>query len=150
MCLTGRALLYGKRVKACQQCGAATKHHEPKALRKARQPLNWKRTAAKAAGDVDPDTWQCIVVFYSGRCCHCEETPWEEQDHFQAIAKGGQHVPANVGPACRRCNQRKGRQTWYPRRPHPFMVQADVAARQEALADSFNQAPFKGASNERN
>ena len=123
--LTGRAEVYGRRIKACQMCGHETKAREPKAMRKARRPLGWRRAEVKAAGGVDPDTWQAIVVFYGGLCGFCESRPWEQQDHLIPIARGGHHAAGNVVPACRRCNLEKGTsQGWRPRRRHPFMEAA--------------------------
>jgi 5-methylcytosine-specific restriction endonuclease McrA len=122
--LCGRAEVFGRRIRSCQQCGAETKKKAPRGRPRASKPLGWKRAAAKASGGVDPDTWQAIVVFYAARCCHCEETPWRQQDHFVPLSRGGQHVASNVGPSCEGCNYRKGTQTWLPRRRHPFMEAA--------------------------
>ena len=113
-------------------------------MKKASKPLSWRRTAAKAAGDLEPDQWATIVAFYGGLCAWCEREPWTQQDHVHPIAKGGRHTAANVVPSCERDNRRKftaaGR---LPRRLHPFMVAADTAARHEALGESFTVAPFK-------
>ena len=136
--LTGRAEMYGRRIRACQACGHATKAREPKALKKAAKPLSWKRTAAKAAGDLDEYQWATIVAWFGGLCCYCERAPWTHMDHVLPISKGGKTTAANCVPACAPCNYRKGISTkWQPRRPHPFM------ARAQELAESFAAAPLK-------
>ena len=122
MVLTGRAEVYGRRIRACQACGAATKAHEPKALRRSGKPLGWQRAVVKAAGGVDELEWQIIVAFYGGLCAWCEKAPWAEQDHVQPISRGGVHLARNIVPSCHSCNQRKSTtQGRLPRRPHPFM-----------------------------
>ncbi len=78
------------------------------------------RREAKAAGHVDPDTWQAVIEFYGGRCAYCG-LEWRVQDHVIPIARGGQHCISNVVPACDLCNFTKGTQTWAPRRRHPWM-----------------------------
>jgi 5-methylcytosine-specific restriction endonuclease McrA len=123
--LCGRAEVFGRRIRACQACGAETKKKAPRGRPRASKPLGWKRAAAKAAHTVDPDTWQAIVVFYGGRCSFCEERPWEEQDHLKPIAHGGTNTADNIVPACRPCNREKGTsEKWAPRRRHPFMEAA--------------------------
>jgi 5-methylcytosine-specific restriction endonuclease McrA len=121
MVLSGRAVVHDHAIRACQACGHATTRQRPRGRPRAARPLGWRRAEAKAQGSVEPDTWQAIVVHYGGLCAHCEERPWTEQDHVVPIARGGQHRADNVVPTCGPCNQRKGTQTWYPRRRHRFM-----------------------------
>jgi hypothetical protein len=123
--LWGRAEVFGRRVKACQACGAETKKKAPRGRPRASKPLGWKRAAAKAAGGVDPDTWQAIVAFYGGLCAWCEKEPWTQQDHVHPIARGGRHEAGNVVPSCARDNAEKGTARGRtPRRRHPFMEAA--------------------------
>lgn len=110
-----------KGVRQCQTCGHPVYGlRRPKALR-TRKPLGWKRAAAKANGAIDEDTWTDIIQFYFGLCAHCEHNEATQQDHVVPLARGGEHVPANVVPSCEPCNMAKGTQTWEPRRRHPFM-----------------------------
>ena len=123
MTLWGRAVVYGRKVKACRLCGTATKAREPKAKPKAKKPLGWKRAEVKAAGDLTPEQWQTIVAFYGGLCAWCERAPWCQQDHVHPIARGGQHTAGNVVPSCAACNYAKGTARGRsPRRRHPFMA----------------------------
>lgn len=53
-----------------------------------------------------------MVVLLASTPCDCfycgKEMPGAEQvDHFYPLARGGAHHPANLVPACQKCNQRK-------------------------------------------
>ena len=50
------------------------------------------------------------VAFYGWRCWMCG-APWKELDHVISLARGGANWPANVRPACRPCNRKKGART---------------------------------------
>lgn len=56
--------------------------------------------------------WLEILELHSGRCAYCGTLPAPgkklERDHIIPIARGGLDEPANVVPACRRCNASKG------------------------------------------
>ncbi len=86
-----------------------------------RRTLGAKRREAKAAGFVDPDTWQAVLAFYRYACAYCAVDHWDQQDHCKPLSRGGKHEIGNVVPACARCNYRKGTQTWQPKRRHPWM-----------------------------
>lgn len=75
------------------------------------------RRARRGGGGLTPQEWQAILAAFGG-CAY--PGPHEgpiEQDHVEPLALGGRHEAANVVPACRRCNRRKGRQRWTPRQP---------------------------------
>ena len=55
--------------------------------------------------------WYNILELYNGKCIYCGAETEIQQDHLIAIARGGQHVAANVAPACRRCNSFKRAKT---------------------------------------
>ncbi len=88
---------------------------------KPKKPLGAKRRAAKAAGWVDPDSWQLVLAFYRYGCAYCKADHWDQQDHIVPLSRGGRHHISNVVPCCSRCNSRKGTQTWQPTPRHPFM-----------------------------
>ena len=46
------------------------------------------------------------LAFYGYRCAYCGG-PFEHVDHVIPVARGGTNWPANLRPACRKCNQRK-------------------------------------------
>jgi 5-methylcytosine-specific restriction endonuclease McrA len=92
---------------------------------RTRRPVGTKRREAKAAGYVDPLTWQAVVEFYEGLCAYCETESWRERDHVWPVSKGGIDHVSNLVPACPGCNAKKGQSTkWQPKRRHPWM---DVA-----------------------
>jgi 5-methylcytosine-specific restriction endonuclease McrA len=94
---------------------------KPRKRIRTRRPAGTVRREAKAAGYVDPDTWEAILAWYGYACAYCDEWRWLQQDHVIPISKGGKHSAANVVPACVECNMRKGTQTWEPKRRHPWM-----------------------------
>jgi hypothetical protein len=49
---------------------------------------------------------------FDGECAYCTE-PAETFDHVLAVKHGGTTEPANIVPACRRCNSSKrDRDVW--------------------------------------
>lgn len=61
------------------------------------------------------------VAYYGGKCWICKTADYEHIDHVKPLAKGGPHIPANLRPACARCNQSK-RDKW------PFSPARELAA----------------------
>lgn len=99
-------------------------HPKPVKRTKPRKPIGAKRRAAKAAGWVDPDSWQAVLAFYRYGCAYCDADHWDQQDHCKPLSRGGAHHISNVAPSCAACNYRKGTRTAYPKRRHPFMEPA--------------------------
>lgn len=93
---------------------------KPKSIRR-RTDLRAKRRAAKAAGHVDPDSWQYVLAFYYYGCAFCDADHWDQQDHVVPISRGGKHDISNLAPSCATCNSLKGTRTIWPARRHPFM-----------------------------
>lgn len=50
------------------------------------------------------------IAYYGGMCWICRTAPYEEIDHVKPISMGGTNWPANLRPACRKCNLAKGAQ----------------------------------------
>jgi 5-methylcytosine-specific restriction endonuclease McrA len=61
--------------------------------------------------------WHEILERYYYRCyyCHGYSKTCLTQDHYIPVSKGGKHVKANIVPACKTCNSRKGDRPadWY-------------------------------------
>ena len=73
--------------------------------------LNRLRRARKlgAIGAITSDQWVSIKASYAWRCAYCGKKPASlTQDHVIPLSRGGSHIPANIVPACRSCNARKG------------------------------------------
>ncbi len=69
-------------------------------------------------------------AFYGGRCWICGK-PATTIDHVIPISKGGTNWPANLRPACRTCNARKGNR-WFP-----LITEADRSATTILLPDEY-------------
>lgn len=71
----------------------------------ARRARRWR-----AAGACSLTQWLSKVEFHGWKCLYCK-TPltWETMhiEHRKPLARGGSHWPANLAPACQRCNLRK-------------------------------------------
>ena len=62
-----------------------------------------------AIGSITSDQWASIKASYAWRCAYCGKMPASlTQDHVIPLSLGGSHTPANIVPACRSCNSRKG------------------------------------------
>ena len=61
----------------------------------------------QAKGKISAEQLQARVEFYGNRCAYCGG-PYEHLDHVIPLARGGVHLPANIRPACEKCNLSKG------------------------------------------
>jgi 5-methylcytosine-specific restriction endonuclease McrA len=52
-------------------------------------------------------TPEAIIEHWGDRCFYNSEHPFEQADHFIAVAAGGHHVLDNLVPCCQRCNAKK-------------------------------------------
>lgn len=59
-----------------------------------------------ARGDATDAQIAARVAFYFGRCAYCGG-PYEHLDHVIPLSRGGTAWPANLRPACRKCNLSK-------------------------------------------
>ena len=69
-----------------------------------------KRARKGNAAGYDYTTAEHIAArceMWGNRCYICD-APMESVDHVKPLAKGGSHFPANLRPACKACNSRKG------------------------------------------
>lgn len=59
--------------------------------------------------DLTGRQWEEIQTLYGHRCVYCGKKAKElTMDHVVPLVKGGEHSFANVVPACRSCNSKKG------------------------------------------
>lgn len=80
-------------------------------------------------GDVTASEWADRIAEFNGHCAYCIRPHVRlEQDHMQPISKNGPHVIANVIPACRSCNARKGARTLLEFLADSSTYQRDAAA----------------------
>lgn len=61
---------------------------------------------SSAGGFATAEQIRARVAFYGGVCAYCGG-PFEHVDHVIALSRGGSNWPANLRPACARCNLRK-------------------------------------------
>jgi 5-methylcytosine-specific restriction endonuclease McrA len=67
-----------------------------------------------APGTFTDDELRARIDFYGHRCylcgCNWDALPSKDQtiDHIIPLSKGGTNWPANLAPACRSCNSKKG------------------------------------------
>ena len=83
---------------------AAWRHAHPENIRR----LGIRRRARElnAPGTTTPQQIAARVDFYGNRCAYCDG-PYEHLDHVIPLARGGSNWPANLRPACARCNLEK-------------------------------------------
>ena len=79
-----------------------------------------QRRRARAAtldADYSSEEWEMCKRSFGYRCAYCGGKKKLEQDHFIALAKGGEYTKNNIVPACRSCNSSKNATdffVWYP------------------------------------
>lgn len=61
---------------------------------------------AGAVGEMTIEQLQARIDYYGGKCWICG-APWRHIDHVIPWVLGGTNWPANVRPACEKCNVRK-------------------------------------------
>lgn len=86
------------------------------------------RQVAAPVNDFTGEQWQELLVEHASTCAYClaHGVPLEA-DHSVPLSRGGSHTKANIVPACRSCNSRKGDKT-----PTEFF--AWLQARRQAAA----------------
>lgn len=79
-----------------------------------------KRLARKRSlpATLTKDQWVAILQSFNNLCAYCGQEKPLQQDHFIALAKGGEYSHDNIVPACAECNQYKNAHDffeWYPK-----------------------------------
>lgn len=65
--------------------------------------------------DITEAQWKDIEKDFENSCAYCGK-PWDEKDHIVPVSLGGATTAANLIPACKSCNAKKGNRdllTWY-------------------------------------
>jgi 5-methylcytosine-specific restriction endonuclease McrA len=71
----------------------------------SREQVRSRRARAQPI-PIEQIEWRFAV--FGNRCAYCESAGPLSADHVIALARGGMNIPANIRPACRRCNSSKG------------------------------------------
>jgi 5-methylcytosine-specific restriction endonuclease McrA len=66
----------------------------------------WAQRRVKTSG-IDIQSIRGRIEVYGHTCAYCG-APYDHIDHVIPIARGGRHIAANLRPACKKCNLRKG------------------------------------------
>lgn len=68
-----------------------------------------RRRSLTKSGTITAEEWKAILEAHGHACAYCKTTDAPlEMDHVLALSKGGQHCAANIVPACKPCNSKKG------------------------------------------
>ena len=73
-----------------------------------RHELRRRAREYAAAGWASAEQIAARVAYYGGCCWICGKPDAETTDHVIPLAAGGSNWPANLRPACKSCNSRKG------------------------------------------
>lgn len=80
-----------------------------------RQAEYQRRRKARKLGanpDLTIEQWEQILEEFDHACAYCQARGVPlEQEHMTPLIRGGRHTAANIVPACRSCNARKGTKT---------------------------------------
>ncbi len=93
---------------------------------------------ASAPGLVPSPAAVAALVAYWGHQCWMCSGPFEELDHVKPVAAGGAHWPANLRPACKRCNRLKSSK-WFGVNGLEALRQAVVARSRGVVVDTSGQ-----------
>mgnify|MGYP000179812446 CR=1 FL=1 len=72
--------------------------------------------------------WDQVLEHFHHECVYCE-APWEHQDHFKPLSRGGTHSMDNVVPACSACNLSKNAAdpfAWYLQKTGTLLTQVPI------------------------
>ena len=96
-----------KNLEECRRRGRAYAQAHPEQVRQSARTRRLRKLGVRSGG-LSSKQWQAIQELWGGRCAYCRRAKGIEQEHIVPLAKGGQHIPSNVVPACRSCNAKKG------------------------------------------
>ena len=75
---------------------------------KRKTEIKRKHQIRDAECTLTPMEWAAIKARFNHKCAYCGKETRLEMDHVTPLSKGGAHTAANVVPACRTCNAKKG------------------------------------------
>lgn len=84
------------------------KHPENEKAVRARRRARKRGARGKASGAAIA----ARIALFGGMCAYCGVRPYEHLDHVVALITGGTNWPANLRPACAKCNIKKDIQIW--------------------------------------
>lgn len=106
---------YHRNPAASMQAGREWRKANPervKAQIRAQNLARYARTKS-APGTASAEQVASRWDYYAGACWMCG-SPATDTDHVKPLAKGGSNWPANLRPACQRCNRAKSAEWPYP------------------------------------
>ncbi len=93
------------------------KRRNPERVTASEEKRRARKKGAESVG-VTPEQWFAILAEFDHRCAYCLSPGKLSMDHSRPLAKGGEHSPENVVPACKSCNCSKHDDlifSWLPR-----------------------------------
>jgi len=88
------------------------KHWQQTNPEKTRMILAECRARRKGArGEATVEQIEARIKYYGGCCAYCGGA-FEHIDHVIALSLGGTRWPANLRPACQKCNLKKHAKSW--------------------------------------
>lgn len=87
------------------------RHYRRHKLRVNAKTVQKNRNRRAVVGSASLEQVNARASMFGFRCYMCGG-PWETVDHVIPLARGGTGWPANLRPACNRCNARKGAGEW--------------------------------------
>lgn len=93
--------------------------------RKLRVSYANKRRAMKLGAQIynyAPEALDARIEYFGAKCWMCGK-PYSALDHVKPLSKGGKDCPANLRPACKPCNSRKGAK-WFGVRQLDTFIQS--------------------------
>ncbi len=97
------------------EIGRAWRKANPERVRLQIRAQNAARYARDkgAAGHCSPQQLAARWAYYGGKCWMCG-APATDSDHVKPLGAGGSNWPANLRPACHKCNRAKGAKWPFP------------------------------------
>lgn len=86
----------------------------------AKQRMRSKRVAELTPYEFEHDKVVERLAFWGDKCWMCGGTA-NSVDHVKPLAAGGLNIPANLRPACKTCNSRKGAKWFGPKQIARFV-----------------------------
>lgn len=78
-----------------------------------------RKARIRSTAPLPDETIVARLAYWGFRCWMCGSEGAPEIDHVKPLSKGGAHIAANLRPACKSCNSRKG-DRW------PYTARADT------------------------
>jgi 5-methylcytosine-specific restriction endonuclease McrA len=93
-----------KNIKRIAELARKYRKENPEQRRAAHNRRRFRKQNAN--GTTDKEQFKARIEMFGGICAYCN-SPYEHMDHVIPLAKGGTNWPANLRPACAKCNTSK-------------------------------------------